>query len=124
MSVSVITSQIEADAFDEYVETGGMLSRKEFQESLGAIRSSRYLSERNPSRLQARSCLKRLSLGCSLNSSELTTALEHLYVVLRTKNTPPCSTQSDQTVFLQALLMLRCYEAVRLFKDGKTLPYA
>lgn len=121
MSTSVVSPRVQTDAFDEYVHTGGLLSREEFQRSLGAIKMPHCLGYRDPTRQQALSQIKRLALVCQLGSLELIGALERLYVVLRSKRTLPCSTLSDQKVFLQALLMLRCYEAASLFENQNHL---
>ncbi|MEX0933600.1 MAG: hypothetical protein WDZ74_02475 [Candidatus Paceibacterota bacterium] len=122
MSTSVITPQIQIDAFDEYVHTGGLLSREEFQGSLSAIKSPHGLRNRHPTPLQAQLLLKRLALVCRLGSFELAASVERLYIVLRSKYTLPCSTLRDEPLFSQALLMLRCYEAATLFEGKNSLP--
>ena len=117
MSLGVVTLEVEKDSFDEYVQAGGMLSREEFQESLSALKNSRYPTHHPPTWMQAQSLLKSLTRMGAQSSPELMAALGHLYIVLRTKRSPPCATQSDQKLFFQALLILRCYEAARLFEE-------
>lgn len=123
MTTGVIVPDSRIDAFDEYVHTGGLLSREEFRDSLSAINGTHRLSDCYPTRLQAQSLLKRLALVCQLGSFELAATLERLYVILREKRTPPCSTLSDGKLFSQALLMLRCYEAEKLFEEKNTLSH-
>lgn len=121
MSTGIISFQIHADTFDEYVHTGGVLSQEEFRWSLRAIKNTHSLDHRHPTRLQALSHVKRLALVYQISSPELISALECLYIVLRSKSTPPCSILSDQAVFIQVLLMLRCHKAATLFENQNRL---